>query len=126
MAPKLRAFCTLAAAGITAFVLPSAEASQGARRLDSSLGYVKTAIRDHGTDDFYIVFPRGRIARVEISGDGSSDLDLYVYDENGNQVCTDDDTTDDMSCSWTPAWTGKFTVRVRNRGDENAYVLMFN
>jgi hypothetical protein len=53
--------------------------------------------------------------------------DLYVYDENGNQVAADDDLTDECFVSWVPRWTGVFTIRIVNRGSVyNRYRLTTN
>jgi hypothetical protein len=85
-----------------------------------------TVVASRGTDRYSISFDGGRPARVFVSGDGDSDLDLYVYDQNGNLICKDDDNSDDMICGWTPSWTGPFTIRVVNRGILNRYVLWTN
>lgn len=81
-----------------------------------------------GRNDVYsLTFHGGEVARVGVVGDHSTDLDLYVYDENGNQVCADDDYTDVMYCSWTPRWTGSFTVKIVNRGGVyNDYRMVWN
>ncbi len=55
-------------------------------------------------------------ARVTVDGDGDTDIDVYIYDENNNLITKDDDTTDYCICTWTPKWTGKFTIKVVNRG----------
>ena len=61
-------------------------------------------------------FRAGEPARVWLAGDGDTDLDLYVYDEHGNTICTGLSFSDRESCSWTPRWTGPFTIEVRNLG----------
>ncbi|MCW5933684.1 MAG: hypothetical protein KIT45_05185 [Fimbriimonadia bacterium] len=61
-------------------------------------------------------FYKGRLAGVLVSGDGDTDLDLYIYDRNGALVAYDDDPTDDCLCLWTPRYTGKYTIKVVNRG----------
>jgi len=48
-----------------------------------------------GRSDFYnITFRGGEYAEVAVIGDGDCDLDLYVYDENGNFIGSDTDGTD--------------------------------
>ena len=86
----------------------------------------RTVVNTRATDVYRITFNGGEPARVFVSGDGDSDLDLYVYDQNGSLICKDDDPTDDMICGWTPKWTGPFTVRVVNRGDANEYRIWTN
>lgn len=79
------------------------------------------------TDNFSVSFVKGYIAEVALSGDGDTDLDLYVYDSNGNLIAADTDYTDDCYVSWVPAWTGRYTIKVVNRGRvANKYVLITN
>ena len=65
---------------------------------------------------YYITCLGGESVRVVADGDGDTDLDLYIYDENGNTIDSDTDNTDYCICSWTPKWTGQFTIKVRNYG----------
>lgn len=73
------------------------------------------------TDTYTIYFKSGIPAEVGVSGNGATDLDLYVYDESGNLIVADDDYSDDCYVCWTPRWTGKFIVKVVNRGYYNNY-----
>ncbi|MDR2496169.1 MAG: hypothetical protein LBD21_03490 [Tannerellaceae bacterium] len=66
---------------------------------------------------YHCTFRGGMTARVYVSGDGDTDLDLYVYDANGNFIGSDDDYTDECVVMWTPRYTGSFTIRVVNRGN---------
>ena len=74
-------------------------------------------IAAHSTRTFTRSFYAGEPARVGVHGDGDTDLDLYIYDEAGNLVAVDDDSTDICYVEWTPRWTGRFTIRIVNRGD---------
>lgn len=75
-----------------------------------------------GTIDTYTIsFKKGVTAEIAVSGNGASDLDLYVYDENGNLIVGDEDYSDDCYVCWTPAWTGGFIVKVVNRGRYSNY-----
>ena len=75
----------------------------------------------------YVNYKSGILAEVFISGDGDTDLDMYVYDENGNLVGQDDDYSDDCYVSWYPKWTGTFIIKVVNRGKVyNNYYLVTN
>lgn len=79
------------------------------------------------TDSYTLTFRGGEQAAVLVSGDGDTDLDLYITDENGNTICTDTDASDTMLCRWTPAWTGPFGIHVRNLGRVyNNYKLAVN
>ena len=67
------------------------------------------------------------IAEVAVSGDGDTDLDLYVYDENGNLIASDTDYTDDCYVRFYPAWTGLFRIKIVNRGGVyNNYAIATN
>lgn len=76
--------------------------------------------------DYRAVFRGGEPARVAASGDGDSDLDLYVYDEFGNLICRDERYSDEMFCAWNPNWTGPFRIRVVNRGGANEFLIVHN
>ena len=77
--------------------------------------------------DYDVKFWAGELAEVIVVGDGDNDLDLYVYDGNGHLIAQDADYSDDCYVSWVPAWTGRFIVKVVNRGPVyNKYVLLTN
>lgn len=79
------------------------------------------------TDIWKINFLGGEDAIVYVSGDGDTDLDLYVYDENGNLIDSDTDATDECICTFHPRWTGPFTIKIKNLGYVyNRYVLRTN
>ena len=66
----------------------------------------------------------GESTTIYVSGDGDTDLDLYVYDANGNLITCDDDGTDECLVRFVAYRTHTFTVRVRNRGRVyNCYTL---
>jgi hypothetical protein len=102
--------------------------SSGTRgRTDQHTGPYRTVVNARATDVFTITFRGAETAVVAISGDGESDLDLYIRDENGHLVCYSESDGDDEWCRWTPRWTGPFTIRVVNRGDvANQYILRRN
>lgn len=81
-----------------------------------------------GDIDYYdIMFKGGEPAAVYVSGDGDTDLDLFILDENQNIICEDTDATDEMLCGWHPSWTGEFTVVIKNLGNVyNQYDLYTN
>ena len=86
-----------------------------------------TRVNARATDVYTISFRGWETARITVAGDGDTDLDLYVYDEFGNLIAKDDDNTDYCVVSWTPRFTGPFTVRVVNRGGVyNQYRLTTN
>lgn len=76
---------------------------------------------------YYQKFWADEIAEVAVSGDGDTDLDLYVYDENGNLIASDTDYTDDCYVRFAPRWTGTFAIKIVNRGNVfNNYAIVTN
>lgn len=77
--------------------------------------------------DYTASFIANELAEVLVSGDGDTDLDLYVYDSNGNLIAQDSDYSDDCYVRWVPVWTGRYTIRIVNRGPVyNRFVILTN
>lgn len=53
---------------------------------------------------------------VAVSGDGSTDLDLYAVDGNGNIMISSQSYGDDEEVTWTVTGGGTFRVILVNRG----------
>jgi hypothetical protein len=117
---------TLAAGRADLVALADDVAKSGARGAVGGPKSGRTVVKGGFTDQFVMKFEGGEPAAVQISGDGDSTLDLYVYDENGNRVCAAVGRGDDAICRWNPKWTGPFTVRVVNRGIANEYSIRTN
>lgn len=84
-------------------------------------------VQARSADNYVVAFRGGELAIVSIRGDGDTDLDLYIYDENGNLIVSGTGPTDRETVSWTPAWTGNFRIRVVNLGRVwNRYALVTN
>ena len=89
--------------------------------------YTVERVKAKGTDVYKVKFRANELAVVTVIGDGDTDLDLYVYDANGNLIDSDTDYTDNCVCTWEPRWTGTFTIKVVNRGNVyNKYVIATN
>lgn len=85
------------------------------------------AVNGSSTDTYQISFIAGELAEILVSGDGDTDLDLYVYDSNGNLIEQDSDYSDDCYVCWVPKWTGRYIVKIVNRGPVyNRYVILTN
>jgi hypothetical protein len=79
------------------------------------------------TDVYHMTFRAGETAAIRVIGDGSTDLDLYVYDENGNLIACDNDLSDNCVVVFTPRWSGTFRIEVVNRGGVwNRYFMETN
>ncbi len=95
-------------------------------RVGGPVGYLDR-VRPGITDIYTITFHGRRRAEVAIAGNGDTDLDLTIHDENGLLVCASASRGDRERCRWTPKWTGPFKVAVRNRGRRhNPYRLSTN
>lgn len=89
--------------------------------------YANSRVEAHDYDIYNVTFRAGELAIVTVIGDGDTDLDLYVYDSNGNLIDSDNDYTDNCVCTWTPRWTGNFRIKIVNRGNVyNRYILHTN
>jgi hypothetical protein len=76
------------------------------------------------TNSHRIYFHRGDTVDISLSGDGATDLDLYVYDAYGNLCARRTGLYDDEEMSLDVYQTGYFTINVVNRGwDYNDYAL---
>ena len=85
------------------------------------------SVNGNSTDTYNISFIANSLAEIVVSGDGDTDLDLYVYASNGNLIVKDNDYTDDCYVRWYPKWTGRFIVKIVNRGPVyNRYVIVTN
>jgi hypothetical protein len=88
---------------------------------------VVNRIQGGATDVYTISFNGNEPAMAAITGEGLGDLDLFVEDDKGNQICRSTSAVDDEICRWTPRWNGAFRVRVRNIGNVlNEYRLWTN
>ena len=84
-------------------------------------------VNAYSSVSYSTTFFGGAMAEVAVVGDGDTDLDLYIYDENGNLIASDTGSSDSCLCRWTPNWTGEFTVVVTNLGGVyNAFGIATN
>lgn len=90
-------------------------------------GRIVSNVSANSTDTYVIAFKAGLSAEIFVSGDGDTDLDLYVYDENGRLIESDTDYSDDCYVRWIPAWTGNYVVKIFNPGRVyNKYIMVTN
>lgn len=102
-------------------------ASEEARGAVGGAKFVTDRVYSHDYERYYCDFRGGEYAQVTVIGDHDTDLDLYIYDENEHLIAYDDDLTDVCICSFTPSWTGRFYMKVVNRGNVyNNFTLATN
>lgn len=117
-------FTLLAVATMSMFAIENASAAE----VEQISGAEISAVAESGdtTEDIiyanssetYTMYCRAGVeASILVIGDGDTDLDLYIYDENGNLIDSDTDLTDVCHCEWTPRRSATFTIKIRNWGD---------
>lgn len=80
-----------------------------------------------GKIKLWTTFNGNEIAEVFVMGNGSSLIDLYLYDNNGNLIASDMKNIDNCYISFTPPLTQQFSIEIRNIGKtENRCLLMTN
>lgn len=109
---------------VTAKLNAQAEGTRGAM---GGPKYDRGSVSAHSYTYYNQKFWANELAEVAVSGDGDTDLDLYVYDENGNLIASDTDYTDDCYVRFCPRWTGLFRIKIVNRGGVyNNYAIVTN
>lgn len=77
-----------------------------------------------GTDVYEFRFVGGAPAVIWLEGDGSTDIDCYVFDAAGTLIGSDNGASDKCLLQWTPRSTATFRLEVRNLGRiANSYEL---
>ncbi len=108
-------------------VIKAAEEDAATRGAVGGPKYDVDNVSAYSSVTYRVNFRAGELAQVMVIGDGDTDLDLYVYDENSNLIASDTDYTDRCICQWYPRWTGTFRIVIRNRGRVyNHYVFRTN
>ncbi len=107
-------------------LIEQAEAEGPRERIGGAVAHA-SALSAGMTDVWDVPLFGGSYAEIAIIGDGDSNLDVTVADENGNSICQDVSGSDKVLCDFVPAWNGYFVVTVQNTGDaKNSYYLMTN
>jgi hypothetical protein len=78
-------------------------------------------------DTYKATLRANELTTIRVTGSGTTDLDLFIYDENMNLVDQDIGLTDKAVCFVNPRWTGVFYIRVVNLGFvPNTYIISWN
>lgn len=67
----------------------------------------------------------GRVTSVNLSGEGDTDLDLYVYDAYGRLVDSDVKGLKDSLVSFIPTYNATFRIVVKNTGRKHNNFVLF-
>ncbi len=90
-------------------------------------GYVVDKVNAEEANMYAVEFKGGEAAEAAVVGDGSTDLDLYIFDEDGNLIVLDEDDGDECYVMWKPRSTGVYVITVLNRGSVyNEFALVTN
>ena len=84
--------------------------SRGPRQLYGRV--LPAAKREHTVE-----FRGGEPAVVYVSGDGDSDLDVFIYDAAGQVVASAVGPRDECVVRWTPTRLAAFRIEIRNVGE---------
>lgn len=80
-----------------------------------------------GTDVWKVPFFGSSLAEVAVLGDGDTNLEVQVADENGHTICQGSSGAEILYCAFVPRWNGFFVIIVRNTGGvRNSYQLLTN
>lgn len=84
-------------------------------------------VKSKSSDTYNVKFVQGYTAGVFVSGDGDTDLDLYVYGANDDLICSSTTNGDDEFCTFDVYRTSYFRIKIVNRGRvSNNYQLLCN
>jgi hypothetical protein len=81
----LKAFAGVAALGLS---LGLAQHTATARPVGGDITHFDHVLA-HSVDTYQVACWGGEVTRIDVCGDGDTDLDLYVYDEYGNLIASD-------------------------------------
>jgi hypothetical protein len=84
-------------------------------------------IKQNSADRAEVHFLAGEIAMVYIRPVAEVDLDLFVYDDLNNLICTGGGTGHESECRWRPRRDGSYLIDVRNNNAADVdYELAIN
>lgn len=72
------------------------------------------SLNDGRSDSYYFTLDRGNAYKIyAVCDEDCGDLDLCIYDENGNEIECDESSDDLPIVSVSPKWTGRFRLWVK-------------
>jgi hypothetical protein len=79
----------------------------------------KIEMKDGGEVAYLLSFKAGKEFEATTDATKNTDVNLYVYDETGQQVGKDDSPGPKSSVKLTPEMDGKYKFVIKNAGGEN-------
>lgn len=87
----------------------------------------KDVIKPHSRDKYDLYLKSDESTRILVKGDGNSDIDCAIFDEDGNLIDKDTNPKETCYLQVIPKWTGKFTLFIINDSSNySAYALNVN
>jgi hypothetical protein len=107
-------------------IISDAQAETSRGRIGGAVSWL-SKLNAGKMDIWEVPFYGNSYAEIAVVGDGDSNLDMVLTDENGNVICYDTSRSDQVYCDFVPAWDGYFYVAVENTGgSRNSYYLLTN
>jgi hypothetical protein len=96
------------------FQLGLVEAFANSVGYETSHEFYVSSLDEGDSDSFAVTLDEGWDYRIVTFCDQDcDDVDLYLADENGNDIDSDESVDDMPIIESQPAWSGSFTIRVR-------------
>jgi hypothetical protein len=73
-------------------------------------------IAEDGTQTIDVKLAEGKWAAVWVFGKSKSDVDVFVFDPDGNEIAADEHISKDAFVSFLPKASGAYRIEVRNLG----------
>lgn len=86
-------------------------------------GPVKACVPEKGIKTHEFQFKKGIPLVISVTGDGESDLDMFVLDKKGVEVVKDASYNIHPIVTFTPTKTQLYTLKITNSGIINCYTL---
>jgi hypothetical protein len=84
-------------------------------------------IKQNAADRAEVHFSAGEVAMVYIRPVSTANLELFIYDDLNNLICSGAGSGPDVGCRWRPRHNGSFLIDVRNNaGADVDYELAIN
>lgn len=100
-------------------------ASKSTRGATGGALYSQDSVYGKGTTTFYAFFDASRLAEVTVRPFDNVDLDLYIYDEQGNLIVSETSYAPGAYCSFMPYYTTNFRIVVKNNSNYNVAFEIF-
>ncbi len=97
------------------------------RGRSGGIGSISMSINSYSTHKFGVKFESDEVAKVQITGNGSTDLDLYIYDKDESLIGKATDATDVGYVSWEHTSPEAVTIVIKNNSSAaNSYEMITN